>query len=681
MILCGSSAAKVVDSSADSLPTNAPPVAVAQALVGNTRLVVWELPNGVIEAQALGAESHEPLPLAQPVTLGTGAGVLRTRPAVAGLRDSDKTMFLVAWHEEIVDGSGVSLGTEIVGRLVAVNDDGGTGLSAPMRLSRVDDDADETAASEHRSAPVVVASESEQEFLVLWTHWPNGKVLVDDPPYSANELFIYGQEIALDGDLAGEASVQLDALLAPFDSDTNLHPRLDTEIIFLAAAPLANEDGYLLAWSDPAQEVTHVDLPQLFTKRLPADLGAVAPGERNAIGASTSFLQGTGRIALAPMPGGSGYLLAFEDARGQGSVRAYPLDENGMAAGDRVELLGPVNSENTFLSPSLVTVPQENRRLLFTAVANRGLVEQEPDNGFLVRRVLDPEDLAFARHLSDFKTIVPNYSKVNMSFAPQAHVGGALPSGKGAVVFTADAALGQILIDEVRFEPDAPPAPPTPPSPPTTPDGNDRKPGSGGGAMLLLPLLLALLRLLRAAPRMLLVCGLSFAAGAQAAPPDVELLHTEKDGKACYRSVMYREVAEIRIAKSYNKTPIPAGTPVEIIDLPSGWRGEVIGERDYQWVKLVPAPFDTVSGISIGRVCLKLPAMNAEPATIPYTYVLATSGSPIMATARPDDGISDDELRAMIKRGERLKKGDVLEKPKAVKDTAKTLKRAKDLFD
>src|SRR5690606_2377201 len=93
-------------------------------------------------------------------------------------------------------------------------------------------------------------------------------------------------------------------------------------------------------------------------------------------------------------------------------------------------------------------------------------------------------------------------------------------------------------------------------------NADDNGGSKGGGAMFLLLFLLPLLRGMRA---LAIPGALLFAAAANASPPDLELLHTEKDGAACYRSVMYREVSEIRIAKSYNKTPVPAGTPIEIV--------------------------------------------------------------------------------------------------------------------
>lgn len=689
------SVATFAASAAGTVPTSAPAISVAQARVDGVRLVVWELAAGAIEAQAFDANTHEPL--SERTTLGRQdpagdtepvTGSVQTRPAVAGLAGAGgDAVFLVAWHAELmVDGA--SIGTEIVGQRVFVDDATGA-ISADrlLRLSDVDDDSNPTSASETRSAPVVVANALEGEFLVLWTHW-NGRVL-DGDSITHDGYFIYGQEIGKDGTYIGGAygSTRLDTLEAPLD-ENGLVARHDRNVIFLAAAPLPDKPGYLLAWSDPAQEDrnsdgVNEDLPQLFTKLLPASLPDRDVDERSVAAQSTSFDFGTGRVALAQLPDEDGFLLAWEDARGRFPLRGQLLDATGTPVSDPVKLLDSTQpGDDAFLSPQLVAVPGEGSLVLYAAVGSHpsfGDVDAlviEPAR--LVRRLLDPtseETLEFLTNASVVDTEVADYPPVSLHFAMPMHATGTAPDGNGTVAFTAKTSPAEIVITEYRSEAEPSPTPPPPPTTPPTSIDND----GGGGAVFTLLFLLPFIHPKRTA--CVLVGGLLCTTTATGAPPDVELLHSEKHGASCYRSVMYREVSEIRLAKSYNKTPIPAGQSIEIVSLPSGWNAEVITERNYQFVKLDPAPFDTVSGISIGRVCLKFPAMKASAESMPYTYDLVATGSPIMATARADDGVSDDELRAMIKRGERLKKGDVLDKPKEIDKTIKTLKRAKDLFN
>lgn len=693
-------------SAADSVLPSSPVVAIDQARVGNLRLLVWEMQNGSIEAQAIDAGTHATL--SERVSLGTrtdgssepNIGITHTRPSVAGLHgdDNDDAVFLVVWHAEILDDAQNGVGTEIIGQRVRV--DATTHIidvGPLLRVSRVDDDADPTAASESRSAPVVVANAHEDEFLVLWTHWIDGKML-DGDSVSHDEYFIFGQEIRKSGEFAGDpdGSIWLDALEAPLDGD-GLHARNDADVIFLSAAPLANEPGYLMAWSDPSQEGAG-NPAQLYTKHLPASITDRDVDARNALGDSTSITKGTGRIALSPLPGSDGYLLAYEDTRGMSNLDGFVLDGDGKANGDSFHLLGPMQPGDTvFLSPQMFSLPGENRLLLYVAVGDHSVAgEVSPkdltlETGRLVRRVLDPSALAFQNFGSDFETVVDEYLDVNIFFATQAHVADALPGDAGGVSFTAVPGLpAAILVNEILFAAE-PSLPPPQPPPPVAPPVNGE---SGGGALLMLLFLLLPFGFSRgvertierprsndAAMKCIVSMLLMLSSAAIASSPDVDLLFSEKDGLSCYRSVMYREVSEIRIGKSWGKTPIPAGTPVEITDLPTGWRGEVLTEGSIQYVRLNPAPFDTVSGISIGRICMKFPAMSEEPQHISYAYDLVSSGSPIMATARPDDGVSNDELRAMIKRGERLKKGDILDKPKEIEESVETMKRVKDLFD
>jgi len=689
---------------ADSLLPSSPVVSIEQARAGTQRLVVWELANGGIEAQVIDATTH--VTLSERVSLGVrtdesvepNVSGTHTRPSVAGLQgEGDDAVFLVAWHAEILNDDGNSVGTEIIGQRMVVNEATPVIDVGPMlRISRVDDDTDPTAASESRSAPVVVANETEDEFLVLWTHWHEGRTL-DADSVSHDEYFIFGQEIGKDGEFRGDpdGASWLDSLEAPLD-DNGLHARRDADAIFLAAAPLSNERGYFLAWSDPSQEDRNLDgvnedLPQLFTKRLPASLPDRDVDARNALGDSAGITKGTGRLALAPLPNGDGYLLAYEDTRGMSNLDGFVLDGDGKAKGDAFHLLGPmISGDVTFLLPLLLSVPEENRLMLYAAVGDHSIDGELPpenlplENGRLVRRLLDPESPAFPSFGSDFETVVDEYPGVNIFFAAQAHAAGALPDGAGTVSFTAKPDSSEIVVHEFLFAVEPPPPPAPPPSQPVN-GGNN----GGGGAMFVLLVLLPLLRAGETVSRRMrhfvvasLSLGILMSAGAaQASPPDLELLYKEVDGASCYRSVMYREVAEIRIAKSWGKTPIPAGTPVEITELPGGWSGEVLTEGKIQYVRLKPAAFDTVSGISIGRVCMKFPAMSEEPQHISYVYDLVSSGSPIMANARPDDGVSNDELRAMIKRGERLKQRDIPGKPKQVEETIKTTKRLKDLFN
>ncbi|HEX7046332.1 MAG TPA: hypothetical protein VF275_02000 [Gammaproteobacteria bacterium] len=671
---------------ADGPIPSGPVISLAQAQVGVVRLVVWETDAG-IEAQVLDAASHEALSERLSLgeqTAGSGepqTGSVSTRPAVAVLADNGGAVFFVAWHAELLDASSNGIGAELVGQNVSVDADNVVTVGPLLRISRVDDDSNATAGSEPRSTPAVVAKGD--EFLVLWTHWPNGKTL-DADSISHDDYFIFGQEVLKDGTLVGNAAIQMDALTAPANED-GFPARADINPIFLTAVAFTNKPGYLLAWSDPAQE-GGPDSAQLFSKLLPANLADTDIDARNALGAASVPTKGTGRVAVAPLPDGDGYLLAYEDLRGMGPLDGLVLDADGKATAGPIHLLnGITTGDHAFLSPQLVSVPGEDRLLLFAAVGDFSISGELPvdelllEKGRLVQRLLDPDDLAFSKAGSDFETMNDAYPDVNIFFAAQAHVAGNRFDGKGAVTFTAVPGSAEIAVNEFLFsaEPPAPP-PPTPPSPPPANGGDE----GGGGALLALLFLLPFVRAGRR--RFAMVAGatlLAFAGIAQASPPDLELLHTEKDGTSCYRSVMYREVSEIRIANSWGKTPIPAGTPIEITDLPTGWHGEVLVEGNIQYVRLNPAPFDTVSGISIGRICMKFPAMSAEPQSIPYVYDLVSSGSPIMATARPDDGVSDDQLRAMVKRGERLKQGDIHGKPKALEENVKTVKRIKGLFD
>lgn len=672
---------------ADGPIPSGPVISLAQAQVGVVRLVVWETDAG-IEAQVLDAASHEALSERLSLdeqTAGSGepqTGSVNTRPVVAVLADNGGAVFFIAWHAELLDVANNGIGAELVGQNVSVNANNVVTIGPLLRISRVDDDSNVTAGSEPRSAPLVVAQESEDEFLVAWTHWPSGKSL-DADFESHDDYFIFGQEVLKDGTLVGNAAIQMDALTAPANED-GFPARADINPIFLAAVPFADKPGYLLAWSDPAQE-GGTNPAQLYSKTLPEKLQDTDIDARNALGGASVPTKGTGRVALAPLPDGDGYLLAYEDLRGMGPLDGLVLDAEGKATTeDPIHLLnGMVSGDHAFLSPQLVSVPEENKLLLFAGVGDFSISGEAPvdelplENGRLVQRLLDPDELAFSKAGSDFETVNDAYPDVNIFFAAQAHVAGGLPDGKGAVIFTASPGIAEIAVNEFLFS--AEPPPPQPPQPPQPPaNGGDE---GGGGALLALLFLLPFVRMGR---RVAVVTGatlLAFAGSAQASPPDLELLHTEKDGASCYRSVMYREVSEIRIANSWGKTPIPAGTPIEITDLPTGWRGEVLVEGKIQYVRLKPAAFDTVSGISIGRICMKFPAMTAEPQSIPYVYDLVASGSPIMATARPDDGVSDDELRAMIKRGERLKQGDIHGKPKELEEKVKTVKRIKGLFD
>lgn len=670
---------------AQPLLTSAPAISVAQAQAGNVRLVAWELPNGNgIEAQALDAATHEPLPDSSRLALGE-IGKMQTRPAVAGLATDSGAVFLVVWHAEILDAEGNPAGAEIIGQRVVIGENGSADIGSPTRISRVDDDTSATATSETRSAPVVVASDVEDEFLVVWTHWPNGRTLHGDPLVSNSDYFIYGQELGTDGTMKGSAAVQLDAQTAPHD-DNGLPARNDLDPIFIAAVPRVNEAGYLLAWSDPAQEGGNVQ--QLFTKLLPANLAAVDTGSRNAIGDSSSITKGTGRIALAPLPQEEGFLLAYEDTRGMAPLDGFVLDTNGEPASEAIRLLDRIESDDSvFLSPRLVSAPEEGSLLLYAAIGNFSLDGGKPEElplltGRLVRRVLDPADLVFSKFGSDFRNAGGVYPGVNIFFAPQAHAVGALAGGNGAVSFLVTSetliAVDAVTLDSVEPPPPPPPQPPPPPAPPSGSEDD-----GGGGAMFALLFLLPLLRRARrphvVGAGLLLLCPAS-----QASPPDVELLHSGDARRACYRAVMYREVTAIHLGVTWGDAVFPLDMAIEIEDLPSGWSAEKIAAQNgkAQVVLLTPAPFDTATGISIGKVCLAFARDVAGLDRIPYTYELAATGSRINAKARPDDGVSEDELRAMVKRGERLKNSaDPLAKPKQLEETAKTAKRLKGLFD
>src|SRR5690606_33441123 len=142
--------------------------------------------------------------------------------------------------------------------------------------------------SEARSAPIVVANAHEDEFLVLWTHWPDGKTLNGgDPPASGDGLFIYGQEVDGSGQLAGETATRLDNQPAP--TRNGVPERYDHNVIFLAAIANADAPGYLLAWSDPAQESAE-NPAQVYTRTLPGVLADTPLDARNPIAQSTSIL-------------------------------------------------------------------------------------------------------------------------------------------------------------------------------------------------------------------------------------------------------------------------------------------------------------------------------------------------------------------------------------------------------
>src|SRR5690606_26543475 len=129
-------------------------ISLAQAEIGDVRLVAWETAAG-IEAQALDAATHAPLPGSGRVSLGVQLpgsaeprmGQSQTRPAIAALPGSGgDAIFLVAWHAELRDADGNSIGTEIVGQRIFVDDLTHTVSIDPLvRISRVDDDSNATA--------------------------------------------------------------------------------------------------------------------------------------------------------------------------------------------------------------------------------------------------------------------------------------------------------------------------------------------------------------------------------------------------------------------------------------------------------------------------------------------------------------------------------------------------------
>lgn len=481
---------------ADLLPS-LPVVAVEQARAGNIRLVAWELAGGGIEAQALDATTHAAvsgriaLGAFEPGSDHPRMAGIQTRPAVAGLAgDGGRTSFFIAWHAGILDESGNSAGTEIVGQRIVVDPATGVADIGPLlRISRLDDDTDPSAASEARSAPVVVAHAIENEFLVLWTHWPGGKSLNDSPPATHDDLFIYGQQISADGLPSGD-NVALDTLRAPMVNGVPL--RRDTSTIFLAAAPRIAANGYLLAWSDPAQESGDTDLAQIYGKLLPSDLAATDPGKRKGLADSSGIIEGTGRIALAPLPDATGYLVAYEDRRGKSPLGGIVLRTDGTADGDPFVLLDRMRTgDHAFLTPRLSSVSERKLLLLHAAVGDRDIsgtvAEHEATlkNGRLVRRVLDPEALAFSQFGDDFGTLSNTCPDVTLYFAKGAHAAGILPDQSGEVVFAAVPGEARIEVIERRFEAPAPPD--SAPQPGGSPDANGTT--GGGASAFLLPLL------------------------------------------------------------------------------------------------------------------------------------------------------------------------------------------------
>lgn len=668
---------------ADLLPS-LPAVAVEQAQAGNIRLVAWKLAGGGIEAQALDPATHAAvsgriaLGLSEPGGAAPRLGGVHARPAVAGLAgDEGDAIFFIAWHAGILDENGNDAGTEIVGQRVVVDGVTGTASAGPLlRISHVDDDTNTSAASEPRSAPVVVAHEIEDEFLVLWTHWSGGKSLSDVPPATHDDLFIHGQQVSADGLLSG-GNIRLDALRAP--TADGLPVRRDTSTIFLAAVPRIAESGYLLAWSDPAQEDSDRDLAQVYAKLLPADLAAVDPERRIGLTDSSGIIDGTGRIALAPLPSGTGYLLAYEDRRGKSPLGGIVLGTDGSADGEPFILLDRMQTgDHAYLTPRLVSLSAQERLLLYAAAGDRDISGTVPDHetplkdGRLVRRRLNTDALAFSPFADDFDVLAEAYPEVTVLFAAHAHAAGALPDQSGDVVFVAVPDETRIAVIERRIDTSAPSAD-APPG--TAPDANV---ATGGGALAFLLPLLGVIAMRRRFPVVALAATLPVSS--HAAPPDVELLYSASNGAACYRAVMYREVTELDLGTRWGESPVPAAPVIEIIDLPAGWRAEAIIERDRQYLRLQPAVFDVASGVSIGKICVRFPPMKADPGALPYTYELAATGSRISARARKDDGISESELRALARRGKRLEKGDI-DAPKELEQAGKTIERLKGLFD
>lgn len=649
--------------SLDSLPASATPVSVSHAAAGDVALVVWELGNGDIEGVFLDRKAEKTLS-ANVVFSDSQDGARATRPTVAALLHEGTPRFLVAWHQEVLGSGGVATGTRVAARGVTLNGEEAV-LGEALTL---DGSENPSVSSEERIVPTLVGNDVKGEFALFWGEWIDGRA--EDHPH-----FLFGARFDSSGALQGEIVLIDDQ--APLDDD-GFPVRMTRRPIFSAAQVTADGD-YLIAWSDP-EFVGSAET--VYTKLVPADIASVGKVERNPIDFANHNVRGTGKLSLSRRTDGAGWLLAYEDARGTGPMDGIFLNDDGSANGDSFRLmnLAGTGTGQNLLSPGLLVRTQDAPALLFTLMGEHSLSDPDLENlqtsapPRLVWREVAMDSPGFVQGGTVVKDIRALEDNLSVIFSPQAYAASVSEDGEQVVVFT----IGGTGIDLHRL-PLADQQPPTP-DPPTPGEPQPEEPetpkNNGGGAMVFLSLLALLCRSRRAVFALGVVPAV-----ASAAPPDLELLHTRKDDEDCYRVVMYREVTEIRIGKSWGKTPIPVSPPAEITALPGGWRGDVKREGAYQYIELKPAPFDSFSGISIGRLCLKLPEAREPAERISYAYDLAATGSPIMAEARPDDGPSDDELRNMITRGERLKKGDVLEKPKAVKETAKTLKRAKDLFN
>lgn len=657
-------------SAAPELLPSSPAVALDQARVDEVRLVTWELAGGAgIEAQLLDANTHEAL--SQRFVLGTDSelrfGGVQTRPATAGLRHGDETVFVVAWHAELLDANGNSIGTDVVAQRLVLASDMTLDIGHAFRVSGYDDDTDPSAGSESRSAPVVVAHPLEQEFLVLWTHWPDGKQLQNEPPVTVQPLSIMGHEIPANGDVANSSVVRLDTMSVP--ERDGAPARYDLDVIFLAAVPRIDASGYLLAWSDPAQESGSEDLAQIYTKLLPENIASTRLGERVPHVDSVDISEGTGRIALTALPDESGYLLAFEDMRGKAPLNGLRLELDGTSSGEPVRLLDRMQTgDHAFLSPQFTR--EGDGLVLYAAVGDRPLDaatgEATLKNGRLVRRSLDAAALSFNPIFEDFETVLEDYAPVSLYFALQAYAVGTFPEMAGSVAFSIVPDEARIRVDEHKST-HAPVA-----------AGNDTSGGGSGNPLVLLACWFVAVRGKRAATAVALA---AVSLPALSAPPDVELLHSTSDGTDCYRAVMYREVKEIHLGKRWGENPLPPEPRTEIVDLPAAWQADVLTESDHQYVRLRPSGFDVVTGFAIGKVCLKLPQMTSSAVALPYTYELTATGSRISATSRKDNGLSEDQLRALANRAERLKRAGETNKPKELEEKLEQAKRLKDLFN